>query len=63
MKRLERNMDKKMVCGVCAGIADYFKWDVTAVRLAVAFLGLFTTGAAVVFYFLAAFIMPEGETD
>ncbi len=60
-KRLVRNMEKKMICGVCAGIADYFGIDVTVVRIIVVALGLFTNIAMVLFYIIAAFIIPEGE--
>ena len=47
-----------MVCGVCAGIADYLNVDVTVVRLLVVVLScLGFTG--VVAYIIAAIIMPE----
>ncbi len=54
-------MDTRMVCGVCSGIADYLKADVTVVRLITVGLSLFTSGVGVAFYFIAAFIMPEGD--
>ena len=60
-KRLCRKMDTRMVCGVCSGIADYLKVDVTVVRLITVGLSLFTSGVGVFFYFVAAFIMPEGD--
>ena len=32
-KKLYRNMDDKMIGGVCSGIATYFGWNVTAIRI------------------------------
>ena len=32
-KKLYRDMDNKMLCGVCAGVGEYFKMDVSTVRL------------------------------
>lgn len=31
-KRLTRS-NNRMIGGVCAGIADYFNWDITLVRI------------------------------
>ncbi|HHY45500.1 MAG TPA: PspC domain-containing protein [Firmicutes bacterium] len=62
MKRLYRSRTKKMVAGVCGGIAEYFDVDETIVRLGVAFLTV-ATGIfpGVLFYFVAAVIMPESS--
>ena len=38
-KRLYRNVNDKMLCGVCSGLADYFNIDPTLVRLAWVLLG------------------------
>ncbi len=59
-KKLVRNMEKKMICGVCAGIADYLNVDVTVVRLITAVLAFFS-GCGIILYIIAAFLMPEGE--
>lgn len=49
----------KMLCGVCAGIAEYFGWDPTIVRLAwVLFCCM--GGSGVIAYIIAAIIIPEG---
>src|SRR5689334_6451894 len=32
-KRFFRNMNNKIIAGVCSGIAHYFAWDVRIVRL------------------------------
>lgn len=56
-KRLYRLEEGKMICGVCAGIAEYFNIDPTIVRLACVLLGC--SGAGIIFYIAAAIIMPE----
>lgn len=33
VKKLYRSIDKRMIAGVCGGIAEYFDIDVTIVRL------------------------------
>lgn len=58
-KRLYRSRTKRMIAGVCGGIAEYFNIDETIVRLGVALLTVVTGGAGLVFYFIAAVIMPE----
>lgn len=60
-KKLVRNMRDKMICGVCAGIADYLNVDVTVVRLIIAMVCLFSAGTAFLAYIVAAFIIPEGD--
>lgn len=59
-KRLYRSRSKKMVAGVCGGIAEYFNVDETIVRLGVALITV-ATGVipGILFYFVAAIIMPE----
>ena len=56
-KRLYRSEYNQMLCGVCAGIAEYFGIDPTLVRLAwVLFCAL--GGSGVLAYILAAIIIP-----
>ena len=58
-KRLYRNMNDKKLCGVCSGIADYFRLDPTLVRLGwVVFT--FAGGSGILAYIIAAIIIPEG---
>jgi phage shock protein C len=56
-KKLYRSDSQKMICGVCGGIAEYFGIDPTLVRLGMVLLGCFS-GIGVVFYIVAAFVMP-----
>ena len=46
-----------MICGVCAGIAEYLGIDPTVVRLLWVALGL--TGTGILLYIIAALVMPE----
>lgn len=46
-----------MICGVCAGIAEYFHIDPTVIRLAFAILACFG-GSGILAYFVAAIIIP-----
>lgn len=56
-KKLYRVENGKMLCGVCAGLAEYFNIDPTVVRLAWAVLSCFA-GAGILAYIIAAFIIP-----
>ena len=56
-KRLYRSESSRMLCGVCAGIAEYFNLDTTLIRLAWA-LFCVLGGSGVLAYILAAIIIP-----
>lgn len=56
-KKLYRSRDGKLICGVCAGIAEYFNIDPTVVRVAFA-LFAFMGGSGILAYLVAAVIMP-----
>ena len=58
-KRLYRLNEGKMVCGVCAGVAKYFKLDPTVVRLVWVLASCLTFSAGVIAYIAAALIIPE----
>jgi phage shock protein PspC (stress-responsive transcriptional regulator) len=49
-----------MIAGVCGGIAEYFGWDPTLVRIAFIILTFTFTGFPILIYLLLMFIMPEG---
>lgn len=59
-KRLYRLRDGRVVAGVCAGLAAYFRVDPTLVRLAFALLTVFG-GAGVLLYLCAWVVMPEED--
>lgn len=58
-KRLYKSRNNKMICGVCAGIADYFT---SIVRVLWAVLAL-AAGTGVLAYIACAIILPEGDTE
>lgn len=59
-KRLYKDRKNKMLCGVCAGFADYFGWDVTWVRLLYVIITFFCAIVpGTIVYFIAALVMPE----
>ena len=61
-KRLLRLRNGRMVAGVCAGLAAYFKVDVNLVRLV---FGVFTIfyGLGILVYLIAWTILPEEGED
>lgn len=56
-KRLYRSRRDRMICGVCAGIAEYFNIDPTLIRLGLVLLAC--TGSGILAYFIAAIIIPD----
>jgi phage shock protein C len=58
-KVLVRRRDDRMIAGVCGGLADYLKLDVTLVRLLVALVTLFTAGTGILAYLIAWVVIPE----
>lgn len=62
--RLRRNTRKGQVAGVCAGIADYFGWDVGWLRFGLIVSAIFAFPLPIVAYFAAAIMMKSdrGQT-
>ncbi|MBB2182342.1 PspC domain-containing protein [Lachnospiraceae bacterium MD1] len=56
-KKLYRSNTNRMLCGVCAGVAEYINIDPTVVRLLWVIFGF--TGFGVLAYFIAAIIIPD----
>lgn len=57
-KKLYRDEHRKMIGGVCAGIADYFGIDVTIIRI-VALILLFGKGVAFLPYIVLWIVLPK----
>ena len=57
-KRLTRVENGKMICGVCAGLGQYFNIDPTLVRLGFVILTCFG-GSGILAYLAAAVIIPK----
>ena len=55
-KRLYRSYTNRYLVGVCGGLGEYFGIDPTIIRLVWALLSL--TGTGIVFYIIAAILMP-----
>ena len=56
-KKLTRS-NNRMLAGVCAGLADYFGWDVTVVRIIYSFATVFTAFSGIIFFFFLCFFIP-----
>ena len=57
-KRLTRSNDR-VWAGVCGCIAEYLDFDPVLVRIAYAFLTLFTAFSGLIFYIVLWIVMPE----
>ncbi|MBO6130241.1 MAG: PspC domain-containing protein [Pseudobutyrivibrio sp.] len=60
-KKLYKSNNKK-ICGVCAGIAEYFDIDPTIVRLIWAAFTL-AGGSGIIIYIIAALVMDDNPID
>ena len=60
-RKLMKSRDNKKVAGVAAGIAEYFNWDPTVVRVAFVVGAFVTQGAAVALYLILAAVLPKTE--
>jgi phage shock protein C len=59
-KRLYRSRSNRTIAGVCAGIADYFGWDPTLVRIGWIVLTFFG-GSGILIYFVLWLVVPEAS--
>jgi phage shock protein PspC (stress-responsive transcriptional regulator) len=58
-KRLTKSNDK-LIAGVCGGIADYFGWDSSMVRVGYVLLSIFSAGfPGFLAYVILWIIMPR----
>ena len=57
-KKLTKSQSDRMLCGVCAGLAEYFNVDPTVIRLLWVIL-TFCGGSGILAYIIAAVIIPE----
>ena len=58
MKKLYKSNTKKIIAGVCGGIAEYFNIDPTIIRLIFCIL-VATGGSGIILYIAACIIMPS----
>ncbi|MEX1187178.1 MAG: PspC domain-containing protein [Gemmatimonadaceae bacterium] len=60
-RRLKRSNDR-VIAGVCGGIAEFFGWEVTAVRALYVFLSVISAAfPGVLVYVSLWWIMPSAE--
>lgn len=59
-RKLQRRPSRGIALGVCAGIADFFGWDVGVVRVAWVLLTL-AGGSGILLYLAAAILMSTGD--
>ncbi len=57
-KQLTRS-NNRMIAGVCSGIADYFGWDVTLVRILYVLATFFTAFSGGIVYLVLWVVMPK----
>ena len=57
-KQLTRS-NNRLIAGFCSGIADYFGWDVTLVRILYVLATFFTAFSGGIVYLILWVIMPE----
>lgn len=58
-KKFTRSIADRKIAGVCGGIARYFDWDPTIVRVVYTLLTVFTAFSGVIVYLILALVMPE----
>ena len=56
---MKKDMQNKMLFGVCSGLANEFKVDVTFVRLGFGVAAIMGFGLPVLVYIVLAIVMPE----
>ena len=60
-KKLQRSSTDCMLGGVCGGLANYFDFDPTLVRVAYVLLSVYTAFSGVLAYILLMIIMPKEQ--
>ncbi|MDI6401185.1 PspC domain-containing protein [Balneolaceae bacterium ANBcel3] len=58
-RKLKKSASDKVLLGICGGIAEYFGWDSTLVRVVFVLAAIFGVGSFALFYLILAVIMPR----
>ncbi|MGI5951368.1 MAG: PspC domain-containing protein [Brooklawnia sp.] len=58
-RKLTRSRDRRVIAGVCGGLADYFDIDVTLIRLGLLVASLFSAGLVAGGYLVAWLVIPD----
>jgi phage shock protein C len=59
MGGLTKSNTNKMISGVCGGLAEYYGWDATLIRLVFAFATVFAIGSPIIIYLIMAIVIPR----
>lgn len=62
-RELRRSIHDKKVCGVCGGLAQYFHYDSTLVRILFVFLILASFGWGIPLYVILCLFIPAEKTE
>jgi len=58
-KKLTRSHDQ-VIAGICAGIAEYFGWDIALVRILYLVLSIFSAAfPGIIVYIILWIVMPD----
>jgi len=57
-KKLYRSEQRKVFGGVCGGLAEYFGWDVTILRVLWVVATIFMLGTGLIAYLVLWLVMP-----
>jgi phage shock protein PspC (stress-responsive transcriptional regulator) len=61
-RRLTRSRNNRMIAGVCAGIAEYFGWEVTLFRVAFVLVSILSVAfPGILVYIVLWLLMPEQD--
>lgn len=59
MKKLTRSKNDRVILGVCGGLAKFLNVDSKIIRIAAIILSIISFGQVLLFYLIAAIIIPE----
>lgn len=59
-KNLRRSYRDRVLAGICGGVAEYFGWSATRVRVAWILLALFG-GSGICLYLLLWLVLPKAD--
>ncbi|KGE18892.1 PspC domain-containing protein [Paenibacillus wynnii] len=59
MRKLYRSQRDKKVSGLCGGLADWFGFDATVIRLIALIAAIFSFGSVLIFYIIASILVPK----
>lgn len=60
-KKLTRSRKERMIAGVCGGLAEYFGWDVSILRVVYVLATIFTAFAGTIVYIILWIVMPDED--